>query len=183
VIGQLPTLFAATEAAAEEAEGIAALGLDPLAILAQAFTFIVLFYIVKKYALDGIVKTLEDRRKTINDGVSLGFTLREEREKLADTVDKELAKARKAADGILSDANKEAGSIVRAAQDEASTKVEGMISDAHVRIADDIVKAKNELKGEVTNLVAEATGAVLGEKLDSKKDQDLIKRMLAGVEK
>lgn len=185
LLEQLPTIFAATEAAgehaAEEAEGLAALGIDPLAILAQGFTFIVLFWIVKKYALDGIVKTLEDRRKTINDGVSLGFKLRDEQEKLAQTVDKELTKARKAANGILADANKEAGSIVRAAQGDATKKVEAMITDAHARIADDVVKAKKDLESEVASLVAETTEAVIDEKLDNKKDQSLIKKLLSGV--
>lgn len=178
----LPTLFAATESAAEESEGIAALGLDPLALLAQTLTFIVLFWLVKKYALDSIVQTLEDRRKTINDGVSLGYKMREERDKLADTVDQELAKARKEADGILTDANKEAGSIVKTAEERANEKVDGMIDDAHARIQDDIAKAKKELEGEVAALVAEATEAVLEEKLDDKKDQDLIKKALAEVE-
>ena len=44
----------------------------PLAILAQAATFLVLFFVIKKFALDGIVSTLEKRRKTIDDGVRLG---------------------------------------------------------------------------------------------------------------
>lgn len=185
MIELLPTLFAATEAAgehaAEEAEGIAALGLDPLAILAQTVTFVVLFWVVKKFALEGIVRTLEERRKTINDGVSLGFKMREEQEKLAETIDNELAKTRKEADIILADANKEAGAIIKAAENRASEKVDAMIADAHARIADDINKAKKDLESEVAHLVAEAAEAVLGEKLDAKKDQELIKKMLTEV--
>ena len=58
--------------AAEEPAGIAALGIDPLAILAQAGTFLVLFWVVKKFALNKISATLEERRKTIDQGVRLG---------------------------------------------------------------------------------------------------------------
>ena len=176
----LPTLFAATETA-EEAEGIAALGLDPLAILAQALTFIVLFWIVKKFALEGIVKNLEERRKTIDSGVSLGLEMQAEQEKLNERIDAELQKTRKEADQILADANKEAGSIIKAAEEKASTKVEGMIADAHARIDDDIRKAKKELEGEVAKLVAEVSEVVLHEKIDSQTDKELIKRALAGV--
>ena len=58
--------------AAEETKGIGALGIDALAILAQAATFLILFLIIKKFALEKIVATLEKRRKTIDDGVRLG---------------------------------------------------------------------------------------------------------------
>lgn len=180
MIDLLPTLFAATEAA-EEAEGIAALGLDPLAILAQALTFVVLFWIVKKYALEGIVNNLEERRKTIDKGVNLGIAMQAEQEELNQRIELELQKARKEADAILTDANKEAGSIIKAAEEKASTKVEGMIADAHARIDDDIRKAKKDLESEVATLVAYATETVLGEKIDGKKDDELIKRALAGV--
>ena len=185
MIDLFPLIFAATEAAgehaAEEAEGIAALGLDPLAILAQAITFIVLFWIVKKFALDGIVNTLEERRKTIDKGVSLGLEMQEEKEQLNKRIEAELAKTRKEADQILADANKEAGSIVKAAETRASEKVDGMIADAHERIADDIRKAKKDLEAEVASLVAEATEVVLQEKIDRKKDEALITRALKGI--
>jgi len=185
VIDLLPTFFAATEAAsehaAEEAEGIAALGLDPLAILAQALTFIVLFYIVKKFALEGIVRTLEERRKTIDSGVSLGYKMQTEQEKLEQRIEEELQKARQNADHILTDANKEAGSIIKAAEERASDKVDGMITDAHARIEENVKRAKKDLEREVATLVAEATEIVLGEKIDRKKDEELIKRALAGV--
>lgn len=185
MIDLLPILFAATEAAgehaAEEAEGIAALGIDPLAILAQAVTFIVLFWIVKKFALDGIVNTLEERRKTIDKGVSLGIEMEAEKSKLDQAVEAKLKEARVEADKILADASKEAGVIVKNAEIKAGEKVEGMVADAHARIADDIRMAKQDLEKEVVYLVAEATEVIINEKLDVKKDESLIKRALAGI--
>ena len=53
-----PLLILASEAAAEK-EGIAVLGIDPKAIILQAGTFLLLFLLVKKFALRGIVDTLE----------------------------------------------------------------------------------------------------------------------------
>lgn len=176
---ELLTIMAA--ASGEEAEGIAALGIDPLAIGAQAVTFLVLFWVVKKYALDGIVRSLEDRRKTIDKGVRLGVKMEAEQQKLEATIDAKLKEARKEADGIISGANKEAGAIVKAAEARAAEKVEGMIADAHARIQDDVAKAKRDLEKEFVSLVAEATEAIIAEKIDEKKDESFIKRMLNGV--
>ena len=113
------TILAATEggAGAEEASGIGALGIDPLAILAQALTFLVLFVIIKKYALEKIVNSLEKRRKTIDDGVRLGRQMEAEKEKLEEKVDATLKKARAEADKIISAGHEEAGGIIKQAEE------------------------------------------------------------------
>ena len=179
---QIIQFFGETAAhGAEEAQGIAALGIDPLAILAQAGTFLVLFLIIKKFALEKIVKTLDERRKTIDKGVRLGFEMAEEREKLEQKIEDQLRETREQADRIISDAHKEAGEVVKAAETTAATKVDSMLADAQARIAEDMKKAKAELEKDMRHLVAEATEVIIGEKLDQKKDDALIKRALSGV--
>ena len=164
-----------------ESEGIAALGLDPLALLVQTFTFVVLFFIIKKYALDGIVKTLEKRRKTIEDGVRLGREMEAEKEQLDDKVEEVLKKARGEADTIIAEGHSEAGNILKKAETGASRKVDAMLSDAKVKIDDDIAKARTELEQDMRGLVADATEAILEEKVDANKDASLIDRAIARV--
>lgn len=166
---------------AEEAGGIGALGLDPLAILAQAVTFLLLFWIVKRFALEKIVNTLEERRKTIDKGVRLGIHMQAEQDKLADTIEQKLQEVRKQADTILAEANQEAGAIVKQAEATAQTSIDTMLSDARARIEDDVQKAKRELKKETIDLVAAATEIIIDEKLDAKKDSELIERALEGA--
>jgi F-type H+-transporting ATPase subunit b len=167
--------------AAEESTGIAALGIDPLAILAQAGTFLVLFWVVKKFALDKIVNTLEERRKTIDDGVRLGQKLEAEEAKLEEKIEAELRKTRAKADKIIADAEREGGEVIKAAEDKASQKVDQMLVDAHAKIDEDMQKARHELEKDILALVAEATEVIIEEKLDAKKDESLIQRALASV--
>lgn len=177
----LVTILGATESHAAESEGIAALGIDPLAILAQAVTFLVLFFIIKKYALDGIIKTLEKRRKTIDDGVRLGRQMEAEKEQLDEKVEQVLHKARVQADEIIADGQKEAGQIIKAAEETAARKADSMLADAHARIDEDIAAARDGLEKEMRALVAEATEVIIEEKLDAKKDEGLMKRAFARV--
>lgn len=171
----------ATEGGAEEAAGIAALGIDPLAILAQAGTFLVLFFIIKKFALEKIVNALEERRKTIDKGVRLGYEMAEERAKLEEKINASLRKTREQADRIIADAHQEAGEVLKAAELSATQKVDTMLADAHLRIEDEMKKAKKELEKDILNMVADATEVIIGEKLDAKKDDSLIRRALAGA--
>ncbi len=167
--------------AAAELEGIGALGIDPLAILAQGVTFLVLFYVVKKFALEKIVSTLQERHKKIDSGVRLGFKMEKEFEKLQHTVDQKLHQARLDADRILDDANQESGQIIKAAEEKASHKVNQMLADAEAKIESEMERAQRQLRKELVELVADATEVVLEEKLDKDKDMKLIERSIAEV--
>lgn len=170
-------------AAAEEPSGIATLGLDPWAILAQATTFLVLFWVVKKFALGKIVHTLDTRRKTIEKGVLLGIEMQSEKEKLDKTVSEALHRAREQADQLLANAQAEGKQIVKEATDEASQKAKQLIEEASQKLQTDVEKVRHELKTELAGLVADATEIVVGEKLDTSKDNALIQKALQGAEK
>lgn len=172
------TILAAT---GEEPEGIAALGIDPLAILAQAATFLLLFWIIKKYALGSIVDTLEKRRKTIDDGVRLGREMEAEKEKLEETIANELHKARRAADDIIANTKEEAAGIVRQAEQTAQEKAESIVRDAHAKIEEDAQKARDSLEKDIRDLVADASAVVLEQKIDAKSDANLIERAISKV--
>lgn len=161
-----------------ESGGIAALGIDPLAILAQAATFLVLFLIIKKFALDKIFQTLEERRNKINEGVELGLEMELEKQKLEEDIKAKLLKVRHEADEIIAGAHTESGAIIKEAEAKAAQKVDMMLADAHNRIEEDIKRARRELEKDVLALVSDATEVIIEEKLDAKKDATLIGRAL-----
>lgn len=171
----LLTVFGAT---GEEPQGIAALGIDPLAILAQMATFLVLFFVIKKFALDKIIANLEERRKKIDAGVRLGQEMVEEKEKLNEQVEQALQKARNQADEIIAEAHEESGKLIKAAEDKASEKVETMLADAQAKIDSEVKRAKQDIEKETLELVARATESIIKEKLDASKDAKLMQRSL-----
>ena len=177
MIALLPTIMAA----AAEPQGIAALGIDPLAILAQAVTFLVFFWVIKKFALSKIINTLETRRKTIDKGVLLGLEMEKEKTALDEKVEKLLHQARLDSDKIIAQGQTEAGEILKAAEEAAQRKADALLADAHKRIGEDVERAKHDMKKEMVTLVGQATAAIIREKVDAKKDAQLIEKMLEGV--
>lgn len=173
-----PLLTVVASEAAAEKSGIAVLGIDPKAIILQAGTFLLLFLIVKKFALRGIVDTLEKRRQTIDKGVALGIAMEKQKAEFDDEVKKLQHEARAQADMIIAEANKEAGQIIKAGEESATVKVNQMLKDAEGRIEREMSQARQQLKQDMLNLVAEATEVIIEEKLDAKKDASLIDRAL-----
>jgi F-type H+-transporting ATPase subunit b len=174
VIAFVPVILAQ----AAEPQGIAALGIDPWAILAQAVTFLILFWVIKKFALGKIVNTLETRRKTIDKGVLLGMEMEKEKAALDTKVEELLQKARHEADKIIADGKTESLEMIKAAEDAARHQADAMLASAHSRIDEDMLKAKHELKKDMIELVAQATEIIIDEKIDATKDAKLIGRAL-----
>ncbi len=167
--------------AAEEKTGVAVLGIDPKAILLQAGTFLILFFIVQKFALKKIVATLEQRRRTIDTGVELGLEMEKMKAQFDDEMKQLHHKARASADEIIAEAHKESGEIIKASEATAAQKVDQMLRDATARIEREMSKARKDLQAEMLGLVAEATEVIIDEKLDAKKDASLIERALGKV--
>lgn len=168
---------------AAETEGIASLGLSFPALIAQAITFLTLFFIIKKFAMPKIVKTLEERRNTINRGLHLTAEMDKLKTELDNKVEQTLQKARTSADKIIAEANTESGRIIRSAEEAAGRRTEAILKDAQGKIEREIAEAKQNLKVEMANLLAESTGAILRQKIDSKEDRKLIETYLKEVMK
>lgn len=167
--------------AADDLQGIGALGIDLWAILAQGFTFLLLFLIVKKFALEKIVSKLQERHQKIDSGVRLGIKMEKEFEQLQKIIEQKLQEARHDADGILDDAQQESGQIIKAAEEKAAHKVNQMLADAEAKITSDMEKAQQKLRAELVELVAAATEEVIEQKLTSEQDMRLIKRAISEV--
>lgn len=177
--------FASSEAAttdasheAAEATGVAVLGIDPLAIALQAGTFLLLFFIIRKFALAKIVKNLEDRRVTIEEGLSNAHEMEQKKVELEQQNEQIAKSARKQADDVIGKSHEEAGAIVAEAQMKATKQADDIVEKAKAQAADEKNKARKELKSELLGLVAEATETVLDEKIDLKKDKNLIENSL-----
>jgi F-type H+-transporting ATPase subunit b len=169
----LPTYFAVTE---EATGGI--LGLSLQAFVIQILTFILVFLLLKKFAFNRIVALLDKRHDVIEKGVRHGLEMEKEREKLEKETDKIVREARHGADEIIGDAQKEARDILREAEKTAHKKTELMLKDAESRINEEVEQARHKLEKDIAGLVSDVTEAIVEEKVDAKKDADLIDRAI-----
>lgn len=174
----LPIYFAAAEAGTG---GI--LGFSPKIFLIQLITFVFVFLIIKKFAFQPIVNLLEKRRQIIEDGVLLGEKMEKRQAELEGESDKVIREARHDADRIIANAHKESREIAHAAEKAAKAKADAMIKEADARIDEDVDRARRHLEKDLVGLVSEATEAVVHEKVDAKKDAEIVEKALKGQKK
>lgn len=167
---------------ADSSSGLGALGLDVKALVIQLVTFLIAFWVLKRFAFAPIVKLMEKRQQTIEAGVELGEQMKKDKAELDARVARELQAARVKADGIVAEAEEAGKERIREAEDKARDKAAGILKEADERIASETARTRKKLEGELVGLISDATEAIIGEKVDAKKDAQLIDRALKGSE-
>lgn len=158
--------------------GIGALGFSGQAFLIQLVTFILAYLVLRHYAFGPILKIMQRRRETIESSVKLAEQLQKEQIKLDEKVEKELHEARQQADVIIAGAQDAGRQAILEAEEKARQKAAAVLVEAEDRIKQDTTRARIGLQKELVGLVSDATEAIIDEKVDAKKDAQLIERAL-----
>lgn len=176
-------IVASTETAHEAAASpglLDALGINGKLLIEQAIAFLILVAILGKFVYPALVKAIDARRDQIEAGQKEAKEAAEALEKAEAKVADLLADARKEADEIIARSQKETTAMVAEAEEKAKVRADQIIKDARAQLDTDIAKARQALKKDTIELVALATEKVVKEKLDERKDANLITEALKG---
>ena len=154
------------------------LGIDWKLLIAQIVNFLVLLFVLWKFAYGPIIAMLEKRQKKIEKGLKDAEDAHKKLEESAD-MQKEIFKyARIEAKDIVEKAHMQAEKSKSEIAVEAKLQSEKIITDAKAQIEQEKQKTIVEIKSEIGGLVAAATEKIVGEKMDSEKDKKLIEESL-----
>lgn len=158
----------------EEAGGIAALGIDWKILVAQLVNFLIIYFLLAKFAFKPLIKMLEERRKKVENSIKTADDIAKEKEDLDITVRKTMSDAKSEAQKIITKAQasmKEEASKARAQAESASAK---MLADTKTQIDTMKKETKSELAREIGMLVVKATERIVDQDLpeESKKKVD-----------
>jgi F-type H+-transporting ATPase subunit b len=172
------TKFASSEAA--EAEGLfESLGIDWKILGLQVVAFVILVVILAKFVYPQINAMLDRRDKQINDAVEAAKAAEANAAKSEKDIKAALSEARQEAEELVETAKKESADMMTTAEFDAKKKAEGIVRAAQTDIEKDIQSARQLLRDETLNLVAEATEKVAGLKL-AKDDEKIVAETLKG---
>lgn len=161
-----------------EVSGIGALGLDLRALIFQVVNFAILLWLLKKFALRPIVKILEERRLKIAESLASAHAIEQAKANLAQEQQRLRAEARQQAQAIIDASKVQGQEIVAKAKTAAAASAQALLTSAQGQLEQQVQDVRQQLKAETLSLVATATEKLIGEKLDSDKDQALIRKAL-----
>ena len=160
-------------------ELIATFHLDWHLLLAQLVNFAIVFFVLWRFALRPLMKTMAERTATIEKSLHDA----EEIEKTRKATDEEMRLRLKAAQEealmVISESKRQAEEQRQQMLVKAKKEVEGVIKDAKVQIAGEKEQMLSEARAELADLVAQGISRVMEKNHDDKAD----KKIIAGIVK
>jgi len=146
--------------------------------IAQIVNFAIVFSVLYWFAFKPLAKVMSERTDKISKSLLD-----------AKKVEEKLAQTKAGFDQAMAEAKQQANAILERAAVEADARKQEMIVRAKEEIGQIINQEKQkmqtekevtlkEIKKEVADLVMAAVEKVLGEKMDEKKDREMIKKMI-----
>lgn len=160
-------------------EVLTKLGIDWKLLLAQAVNFLVLLWVLKRYAYRPLLRALEARTKKIEQGLKDAEASQSKLQGVIEEEKKILSAAREEARSILIEAEGIAKKRDTLMLNETKQKIDRMITEADAHLAENQATLLREAKAELAETVLLATQKVLGEKVGVELDADLIKKSLS----
>lgn len=147
---------------------------DPGLLIWSTVAFLLLFFLLSKYAWKPIVKALDERERSIEDALAKAEMAKEEMAKLTSENEQLLKQARIERDAILKEAKELKDQIVSDAKTSAQTEGAKMIEKARQEIDNQKIAAMAEVKSQVATLSIQIAEKVLRRQFEDQNKQDAL---------
>ncbi len=147
---------------------------EPGSVLWTIITFLLIFWLVKKFGWTPILTGLKSREDTIRKDLEFARSEREKAHSMLADYQSTIAGARKEAADIINKAQESANQLLEQERMRAKELADRTIARATQEIERERDQARSDLRSYVADLTARATTKLLGRTIDAKEHERLI---------
>jgi len=144
--------------------------------------FLIALFVLKKYAFGPIQNMIDARREQIRRSIEEAETARKEARQLLEEHKALMQEARGQAEQIIAEARKTRESMELRMREETEAERQRRLEETRREIAAETARALEQIRAEVADLTLEATSIVVGKKLDSDRDRELISQAIGSLD-
>jgi len=137
----------------------------------QSLVFLLLIFVLKKYAWKPILNAVNEREKSIEDALKEAEKARLEMQSLQQSNEVILKEAREERERILKEARDMKNKMIAEAKDAAATEADKAIVSAKAAIEAEKTAAIVELKNQAASLSIDVAEKILGQELSAENKQ------------
>ena len=137
-----------------------------LTLIAQAVAFALFIWFCVKFIWPPLTRAIEERQKTIADGLAAGERGKQELEAAGKRAGEELAKARDRVGEIIASAEKRDSQMLEEAKAVAKAEIDQQVS-----------RAKESLREQVASLAVAGAEKILRREVDAKAHSELLNQL------
>jgi F-type H+-transporting ATPase subunit b len=148
-------------------------------LLWTLLAFLVVLFLLKKFAWPAIIKGLSDREHNINSSIATAERIKLEMAQLKNDNEAFLVRAREERAMLLKEAKETKDKIIGEAKEEAKAQAAKIVAEAQVTINNQKMAAIVDLKNQIGKLVIEISEKILRRELNEKGEQESFIKQLA----
>ena len=150
-----------------------------ITLLWQMVFFAIFVWFSKKFVWAPIMAAVNERKTTIADGLAAAEKGQKAEEEGRAQADQVVAEAKTQASEIISKAERHGSELVEEAKAKARAEGERIVGAAQEEIQTELNKAKESLRGQVSELAVEGARQILKREVDAKAHADLLSQLAA----
>ena len=159
-------------------EALGNIGFNWQVALANFVNFLIIFWILKKFAFGPMQKKIDERNEIIAGGVDNAKKAEEQLKNAEANYEKQITQAKKDAHSIIAIAQEEKKSIVEKAGSEAEERAAEIVARAEERMESEMQQMKTEFRKYAAELSIQSAERIIGDSLDKTKADDVVKQNL-----
>ena len=140
-------------------------GVDWPMLVAQSINFLIVAFIIWKFAFSNVLSTIKEREKQISDSLKNADRIKLELEKTEKKQQETLQEASLSAKQTVSEAQEKAKAFIEEQKEDARKQAEEIISKAKASMEQEREKVLKEAREEIASLVILTTSKVLEKEL------------------
>lgn len=142
-------------------------------------SFLIVFFILKKFAWKQIIDGLNERESNIANSIASAEKVKAEMAQLKSDNETLLQSAREERSNMLKEAKEIKDKMINDAKDEAKAQAAKIINDANAAIQQQKMAALTDIKNQVGKMVVEVSEKILRRELSDKAQQEIYISKLA----
>ncbi|RUO43725.1 F0F1 ATP synthase subunit B [Aliidiomarina taiwanensis] len=150
-----------------------------LTLIGQAIAFVVFVLFCMKFVWPPLNKVIEDRQKTIADGLAASERAEKDLENARATAEEELKAAKQQAAEIIDQAKKRAAKLLDDETSRGHAEREKIIASGYTEVEAERVRVREELRQKVAALAIAGAEKIIERELDAEKQSDIVEKLVA----
>jgi F-type H+-transporting ATPase subunit b len=150
-------------------------------LVAELIAFLIMLWVLAKYAYPPIIRAAERRQNQIEEGLKAAAEAEQRLRAVQTEVQQTLNDARAQAREVIGRAHQEATAEAEDIRNRGRREAEAQVARAREEITAERDRALQEVRSQLGDLVVEASSRVLGQAIDARAHQRLIDESIREV--
>ncbi|WP_221793225.1 F0F1 ATP synthase subunit B [Oceanobacter mangrovi] len=143
-------------------------------LIGQIITFAIFVWFCMKFVWPPLLSAMQEREKKIADGLDAANRAERDLELAKEKAASQLRESKEKAAEIIEQANKRANQIIDEAKETARAEGERLIAAAQAEVGQEVNRAKEALRKQVSELAVTGAAKILGKSVDASAHAELL---------